>query len=66
MHGRVNSSGLIMQFNTKKKVLAIVGGGSIATSVVCQLVDEVNAAGGCDIACILLFDPCLIVGAGIA
>lgn len=55
-----------MQFNTKKKVLAIVGGGSIATSVVCQLVDEVNAAGGCDIACILLFDPCLIVGAGIA
>ena len=55
-----------MQFNTKKKVLAIVGGGSIATSVVCQLVDEVNAAGGCDIACILLFDPCLIIGAGIA
>ena len=66
MQARVTSNGLIMQFNTKKKVLAIVGGGSIATSVVCQLVDEVNAAGGCDIACILLFDPCLIIGAGIA
>ena len=55
-----------MLLNTDNKVLAIVGGGSISTSVVCQLVDEITLAGGCDIACILVFDPCVTIGAGVA
>ena len=55
-----------MFVNDDKKILAIVGGGSVSVSVVCQLVDEIIGAGGCDIGCVHIFEPCSRIGAGLA
>ncbi|WP_407310954.1 FAD/NAD(P)-binding protein [Pseudomonas sp. nanlin1] len=51
---------------TRKKILAIVGGGSVATSVLKQLADEINQRGQAPFNEVLIFEKSAGVGAGMA